>query len=133
MDAGALDFVEGPRPRKAVGAPLVIGAASLGTAFEWYDFFLYGALAPDIVDHFFSGVSETTGYLFALLAFAAGFAVRPLGALIFGRIGDIWGRRNTFLVTMLLMGLSTFGVGMLPSYGSAGLAAPLALIILRLV
>jgi MFS family permease len=133
MDAGALDFVEGPRPRKAVGAPFVIGAASLGTAFEWYDFFLYGALASDIVDHFFSGVSETTGYLFALLAFAAGFAVRPLGALIFGRIGDLWGRKNTFLVTMLLMGLSTFAVGMLPSFSQVGLFAPLALIILRLV
>ena len=112
---------------------LVIGAASVGTAFEWYDFYLYGSLATYITHHFFSGVNETTGYIFALLAFAAGFAVRPFGALVFGRLGDLWGRKNTFLVTMLLMGLSTFVVGLLPSYAQIGIAAPIALVVMRLV
>ncbi|HJR56272.1 MAG TPA: MFS transporter [Rhizomicrobium sp.] len=112
---------------------LVIGGASVGTVFEWYDFYLYGSLATYITRHFFSGVNETTGYIFALLAFAAGFAVRPFGALIFGRLGDLWGRKNTFLVTMLLMGLSTFAVGLLPSYASIGVLAPVALITLRLI
>jgi MFS family permease len=112
---------------------LVIGASSLGTMFEWYDFFLYGALATHIARHFFSGVSETTGFIFALAAFAAGFIVRPLGALVFGRIGDIVGRKNTFLVTMGVMGLSTFLVGLLPGYDAIGVAAPAILIILRLL
>ncbi len=112
---------------------MVIGGASVGTIFEWYDFYLYGSLAGFITKHFFSGVNETTGYIFALLAFAAGFAVRPLGALVFGRLGDLWGRKNTFLVTMLLMGLSTFVVGLLPSYESIGVAAPVLLIAMRLV
>ena len=112
---------------------LVIGGASVGTVFEWYDFYLYGSLATYITRHFFSGVNETTGYIFALLAFAAGFAVRPFGALIFGRLGDLWGRKNTFLVTMLLMGVSTFAVGLLPSYASVGVIAPIALVSLRLL
>ena len=112
---------------------LVIGASSVGTIFEWYDFYLYGSLASIITKHFFSGVNETTGYIFALLAFAAGFAVRPFGALVFGRLGDLWGRKNTFLVTMLLMGLSTFVVGLLPSYAQIGVAAPAILILMRLV
>ncbi len=112
---------------------LIIGAASAGTVFEWYDFYLYGSLAGFITTHFFSGVNETTGYIFALLAFAAGFAVRPFGALVFGRLGDLWGRKNTFLVTMLLMGLSTFAVGLLPDYKTIGVAAPIALIIMRLI
>ncbi|HWT52207.1 MAG TPA: MFS transporter [Caulobacter sp.] len=112
---------------------LVIGASSLGTVFEWYDFYLYGSLAVIITGHFFSGVNETTGFILALLAFAAGFAIRPLGAVIFGRLGDIWGRKNTFLITMLLMGLSTFVVGLLPSYKQIGVAAPIALIVMRLV
>ena len=112
---------------------LIIGAASVGTVFEWYDFYLYGSLATYITHHFFSGVNETTGYIFALLAFAAGFAVRPFGALVFGRLGDLWGRKNTFLVTMLLMGLSTFVVGMLPSYNQIGILAPVSLVIMRLV
>ena len=112
---------------------LVIGAASVGTVFEWYDFYLYGSLTTYITHHFFSGVNETTGYIFALLAFAAGFAVRPFGALVFGRLGDLWGRKNTFLVTMLLMGLSTFVVGLLPSYAQIGVAAPIALVVMRLV
>ena len=112
---------------------LVIAASSVGTVFEWYDFYLYGSLASVITRHFFSGVNETTGYIFALLAFAAGFAVRPFGALVFGRLGDRWGRKNTFLATMVLMGLSTFVVGLLPSYAQIGVAAPAALVIMRLV
>lgn len=112
---------------------LVIGASSLGTMFEWYDFFLYGALAGEIARHFFSGVNETTGFIFALAAFAAGFIVRPLGALAFGRIGDVVGRKNTFLVTMALMGVSTFCVGLLPSYQQIGIAAPIILVLLRLM
>ncbi len=112
---------------------LVIGASSLGTIFEWYDFYLYGLLATVISAQFFSGVDETTGFIFALAAFAAGFAVRPFGALLFGRIGDLVGRKNTFLVTMGIMGLSTFIVGLLPSYASAGVIAPIALVALRLL
>ncbi|CAN5260642.1 MFS transporter [soil metagenome] len=112
---------------------LIIGAASLGTIFEWYDFYLYGSLATVIASHFFSGVNETTGFFFALMAFAAGFAVRPFGALVFGRLGDLWGRKNTFLVTMMLMGLSTFVVALLPSYDRVGLIAPIALIVMRLL
>jgi len=111
----------------------VILASSLGTIFEWYDFYLYGLLATIISAQFFSGVNETTGFIFALAAFAAGFAVRPFGALVFGRIGDLVGRKNTFLVTMGLMGLSTFLVGVLPSYASIGTAAPVMLVALRLL
>ena len=125
----------GAKDGKVVGRKdgLVIGAASVGTVFEWYDFYLYGSLATYITHHFFSGVNETTGYIFALLAFAAGFAVRPFGALVFGRLGDLWGRKNTFLVTMLLMGLSTFVVGLLPSYEKIGIIAPIALVVMRLI
>ena len=112
---------------------LVIGASSLGTVFEWYDFYLYGLLAAIISQQFFSGVDQTTGFIFALAAFAAGFAVRPFGALVFGRLGDLVGRKYTFLVTMGLMGLSTFVVGLLPSYASVGIAAPIMLVVLRLV
>src|SRR3546814_493992 len=111
----------------------VILASSLGTVFEWYDFYLYGLLATIISAQFFSGVNETTGFIFALAAFAAGFAVRPFGALVFGRIGDLVGRKNTFLVTMGLMGASTFLVGVLPSYASIGVAAPILLVVLRLI
>ncbi len=111
----------------------VIIASSLGTVFEWYDFYLYGLLATIISAQFFSGVNETTGFIFALAAFAAGFAVRPFGALVFGRIGDMVGRKNTFLVTMGLMGLSTFVVGLLPSYASIGVAAPVMLVLMRLL
>ncbi len=112
---------------------LVVGASALGTLFEWYDFFLYGSLAGYIAIHFFSSVNETTGFIFALAAFAVGFVVRPLGALIFGRIGDIAGRKNTFLATLVLMGLSTVLVGVLPDYESIGIAAPLVLVALRIV
>lgn len=112
---------------------LVIGASSLGTVFEWYDFYLYGLLATYISRHFFSGVNETTGFILALGAFAAGFAVRPFGAIVFGRIGDMVGRKNTFLVTMGIMGLSTFAVGLLPSYSTIGVAAPIILVLLRIL
>ena len=112
---------------------MVVAGASVGTVFEWYDFYLYGSLASFITAHFFSGVNEVTGYIFALLAFAAGFAVRPFGAIVFGRLGDLWGRKNTFLVTMLLMGLSTFVVGLLPGYAAIGVAAPILLIVMRLI
>lgn len=111
----------------------VIIASSLGTVFEWYDFYLYGLLATVISAKFFSGVNETTAFILALGAFAAGFAVRPFGALVFGRLGDVVGRKYTFLVTMGLMGLSTFAVGLLPSYASIGVAAPIILVALRLV
>ena len=99
--------------------------------FEWYDFYLYGLLATILSAQFFSGVNETTGFILALAAFAAGFAVRPLGAIVFGRIGDLVGRKNTFLVTMAIMGLSTFLVGLLPNYASIGIAAPILLVTLR--
>jgi MFS family permease len=111
----------------------VIFASSLGTVFEWYDFYLYGSLAGIITKQFFSGVNETTGFIFALLAFAAGFFVRPFGALLFGRLGDLAGRKYTFLITIVIMGLSTALVGLLPSYASVGVAAPVALIALRLL
>lgn len=114
------------------GEKLVIAASSLGTVFEWYDFYLYGLLATYISAQFFSGVNETTGFIFALAAFAAGFAVRPFGALVFGRIGDLVGRKNTFLVTMGIMGISTFAVGLLPGYASIGVTAPIILVALRL-
>lgn len=112
---------------------LVISAASVGTIFEWYDFYLYGSLATFVTHHFFSGVNDATGYILTLLAFAAGFFVRPFGAVVFGRLGDLWGRKNTFLVTMVLMGLSTFVVGLLPSYEQIGILAPIALVGMRLV
>ncbi len=110
----------------------VIFASSLGTVFEWYDFYLYGALAPIIAKQFFVG-DPTTTFIFALLAFAAGFIVRPFGALVFGRLGDMIGRKYTFLVTILLMGASTFFVGLLPSYASIGIAAPIILVSLRIL
>ncbi|NDY81668.1 MHS family MFS transporter [Orrella sp. NBD-18] len=110
----------------------VIFASSLGTVFEWYDFYLYGSLAAIIASHFFSAVNPTAAFIFALMAFAAGFAVRPFGALVFGRLGDLVGRKYTFLITILLMGASTFLVGILPSYDSIGITAPIILIVLRL-
>lgn len=111
----------------------VIFASSLGTIFEWYDFYLYGALSTIIARQFFAGVDDTTGFIFALLAFAAGFFVRPFGALVFGRLGDLVGRKHTFLLTIVLMGASTALVGLLPNYASIGIAAPIALIVLRLL
>lgn len=111
----------------------VIAASSLGTMFEWYDFYLYGLLASYISAQFFSGVNETTAFILALAAFAAGFAIRPFGSIVFGWVGDVVGRKNTFLVTMGLMGLSTFAVGFLPSYEQIGIAAPIILVTLRLL
>jgi len=118
---------------KAPNQWLVIGASSLGTVFEWYDFYLYGLLASVISAQFFSGVNEVTGFIFALAAFAAGFAVRPFGALVFGRLGDLVGRKHTFLITMSIMGGATFLVGLLPSYAKAGVIAPILLVLLRLL
>jgi MFS family permease len=111
----------------------VIFASSLGTVFEWYDFYLYGSLAAIIGKQFFGGLDPTSQFIFALLAFAAGFIVRPFGALVFGRLGDMIGRKYTFLVTILIMGLATFGVGLLPSYATIGVVAPVVLIALRLL
>jgi MFS family permease len=112
---------------------MVIFASSLGTVFEWYDFYIYGTLGVFLAKYFFSNVPANVGFIFTLLAFAAGFAVRPLGALVFGRVGDIVGRKYTFLVTMTLMGIGTFFIGVLPSYAQWGIAAPIVLIALRLV
>jgi len=111
----------------------VIFASSLGTVFEWYDFYIYGTLGPFLAKYFFSNVPPNVAFIFTLLAFAAGFAVRPFGALIFGRLGDLIGRKYTFLITMTLMGVGTFFIGLLPGYASWGLAAPIVLIGLRLV
>src|SRR6188472_4686820 len=117
----------------STGQKKVVLASSLGTVFEWYDFYLYGSLAAIIARQFFSGLDPTSAYIFALLAFAAGFLVRPFGAIFFGRLGDMIGRKYTFLVTILIMGLSTFIVGILPGYASIGIAAPIILIGLRLL
>ena len=113
---------------------LVIFASSLGTVFEWYDFYIYGTLAAFLARYFFTPeIPENVRFIFTLLAFAAGFAVRPFGALIFGRLGDMIGRKYTFLITMSLMGIGTFFIGLLPGYGSWGVVAPTVLIILRLI
>jgi MFS family permease len=111
----------------------VVLASSLGTVFEWYDFYLYGSLAAIIARQFFTALDPTSGFIFALLAFAAGFIVRPFGALVFGRLGDLVGRKHTFLVTIVIMGASTFLVGVLPGYGTLGVLAPTLLIALRLL
>src|SRR5476649_287249 len=112
---------------------MVIFASSLGTVVEWYDFYIYGTLAPILATQFFSGVNPTAAFIFTLLAFAAGFAVRPFGALFFGRLGDMIGRKYTFLITMSLMGVGTFFIGLLPGYASLGIAAPILLIAFRLI
>jgi MFS family permease len=130
--AAVLPAGAAPRPMTSEEKK-VIFASSLGTVFEWYDFYLYGSLAAIIAKQFFSGLDPGAAFIFALLAFAAGFLVRPFGALVFGRLGDMIGRKYTFLVTILIMGLSTFIVGVLPSYASIGVAAPVILIGLRLL
>jgi MFS family permease len=111
---------------------LVVFASSTGTVLEWYDFYIYGTLGAFLAKFFFSNVPANVGFIFALLAFAAGFAVRPFGALLFGRIGDVLGRKNTFLLCMTIMGLSTFCIGLMPGYATWGIAAPTVLVILRL-
>ena len=126
-------------PATGASAPMtaeekrVVFASSLGTVFEWYDFYLFGAMAAIIARNFFSGLDESTRLIFVLLAFAAGFAVRPFGALVFGRLGDLVGRKYTFLVTILIMGAATFVTGLLPTYASIGIWAPIILIGLRLL
>src|SRR6186713_1456178 len=124
---------ESPNRPMSSDEKTVIFASSLGTVFEWYDFYLFGVLTGIIGAQFFAPLDESTRNIFTLLAFAAGFAVRPFGAIVFGRLGDLVGRKYTFLVTILLMGLSTFVVGLLPSYASIGVAAPIILIVLRLL
>ncbi len=121
-----------PRPMSAEEKK-VIFASSLGTVFEWYDFYLYGSLAAVIAKQFFGGLDPTSAYIFALMAFAAGFIVRPFGALVFGRLGDMIGRKYTFLVTILIMGSATFIVGLLPNYATIGIAAPIILVALRML
>src|ERR1700744_4556657 len=111
----------------------VIFASSLGTVFEWYDFYLAGSLAAFISKSFFSGVNPTAGFIFTLLSFAAGFAVRPFGAIVFGRLGDMVGRKYTFLITIIIMGVSTFLVGFLPGYAAIGIASPVIFIAMRLL
>jgi MFS family permease len=121
-----------PRPMTREDRKVIL-ASSVGTIFEWYDFYLAGSLAANISANFFSGVNPTAGFIFTLLGFAAGFAVRPFGALVFGSLGDLIGRKYTFLVTMTLMGISTFLVGVIPSYASIGFAAPVLFILFRLI
>jgi MFS family permease len=111
----------------------VIFASSLGTVFEWYDFYLFGSLAAFIGKHFFAPLTPTAQFIMTLLGFAAGFAVRPFGALVFGRIGDMVGRKYTFLITIVIMGISTLAVGLLPGYNSLGIASPIILISFRLL
>jgi MFS family permease len=123
----------GPDAARAPGAAQVIGASALGTLFEWYDFYLYGALASTFAAHFFSAVEGPTAFIFALATFAVGFIVRPVGALLFGRLGDLVGRKVTFLATLAIMGLSTFLVGLLPGYAAIGVAAPVLLVTLRVL
>ena len=127
------DFSALPQHHKATHSEkLIITASSLGTVFEWYDFYLYGLLTAIIAAKFLTGLNPTTSFIMALLVFAAGFIVRPFGALVFGKIGDTFGRRYTFIITLLVMGLSTFLVGCLPTYETAGVAAPIMLVALRM-
>jgi MFS family permease len=120
------------RPLSAAERKVIL-ASSLGTVFEWYDFYLYGSLAAIIAKQFFTNLDNTSAFIFALLAFAAGFIVRPFGALVFGRLGDQVGRKHTFMVTILIMGVSTFLVGILPGYATIGVAAPVLLVVLRML
>jgi MFS family permease len=122
-------LAESQKPRMM----LVVAASAAGTVFEWYDFFIFGSLAAIIGTHFYAGAGEAQGFVFALLTFAAGFAVRPFGALVFGRVGDRMGRKRAFLVTITIMGLATVAVGLLPDYRSIGIAAPYALVSLRVL
>lgn len=132
MSASTAGSAAAPRPMTREERKVIV-ASSLGTVFEWYDFYLYGSLAAVIGANFFSQFPETTRNIFALIAFAAGFLVRPFGALFFGRLGDLVGRKYTFLITILIMGASTFVVGILPTSDQIGIIAPVILIILRLL
>ncbi len=125
--------IDTPRPEQGMTKEhkKVILASSLGTIFEWYDFYLYGSLAAVIAVHFFSALPPGSAFVMALLTFAAGFAVRPFGAIVFGRLGDLIGRKHTFLITIMIMGVSTFFVGLLPTYATIGIAAPILLVVLR--
>src|SRR6201992_3799526 len=124
------DTIAAPEKRSMT---LVVLASSMGTMFEWYDFFIFGSLAAIIAKHFFAGVSDSQAYLFALLTFAAGFFARPFGAVVFGRAGDIVGRKRTFLITISVMGLATFAVAVLPDYAQIGIIAPIALVAIRIM
>lgn len=119
--------------RDGPGLKTVVGASAAGTAFEWYDFFVFGSLATVIARHFFADAGETVSYIMALLTFGLGFVVRPLGALVFGWFGDRTGRKTTFLVTITLMGVATVAIGLLPDYGTIGIAAPILLLIMRML
>jgi MFS family permease len=129
----AMDAAAAPAAPVRQRMSLVVAASCAGTVFEWYDFFIFGSLAAIIAGHFYSAAAPSQAYLLALLTFAAGFAVRPLGALVFGRFGDRQGRKRAFLVTITLMGLATVGVGLLPDYAAIGIAAPYALVAMRLI
>src|ERR1044071_6214661 len=131
-DSVASDLNAGAQPMDRAHRRVIL-ASSLGTVFEWYDFYLYGSLVAVITKKFFSGMNDTTAFLFALLAFAAGFFVRPFGALVFGRLGDMVGRKYTFLLTIVIMGASTALVGCLPTYEAIGMTAPVIFIVLRLL
>lgn len=128
--ADSQTLTDTPLPSRLV---TVVAAASAGTVFEWYDFFIFGSLAAIIAKHFFTSSGDSTGYIFALLTFAAGFAVRPLGAVVFGHFGDKTGRKRTFLVTITIMGVATFAVGLLPDYARIGVAAPILLVGMRVL
>jgi len=119
--------------KKAPGLKTVVGASAAGTAFEWYDFFIFGSLTTIIAKHFYADVGEATAYILALLTFGVGFVVRPLGALVFGWFGDKTGRKTTFLVTITLMGLATVAIGLLPDYGQIGIVAPILLLTMRVL
>ena len=122
-----------PRHIFTKGERKVLVASSVGTIFEWYDFYLYGVLSPALSKHFFSNLDENSAFIFTLLAFAAGFVVRPIGAAAFGRLGDISGRKYTFLITIIIMGLTTFAIGFIPDYQSIGIVAPIILVCLRII
>ena len=122
-----------PAPARHASLRTVVAASSLGATFEWYDFFVFGSLTQVISKTFFSGLNETAGYVAALALFGVGFAFRPIGALAFGRIGDRVGRKGAFLITVVLMGGATVAIGLLPSYATAGIAAPILLLLMRIV
>jgi len=132
-DLRCKDRSSAPARQDTQSMRLIITASSLGTAFEFFDFYIYAMLTINISSTFFSGVNEITGYMLSLATFSAGFVIRPFGAIVFGRIGDLAGRKNTFLVTMAIMGLCTFTIGLLPSYASAGIISPILLVALRLL